>query len=121
MGYSHIYRALPQYVSPTSPAYPWVLGAVETFGYIVISQWLVFVLGLFYIGFALRYWRVSKFAPVLLGFNIPAMILPLVVLFMSMAGTPRYTFFGIVMIHASHLFAIGLYRERQKLKIQHNM
>jgi hypothetical protein len=104
-------------VSPENPGFFKPL--IGTLGYIFLSQSWLLLIGFCYFLIALRYVRVSPFAQVLLGYNAVSMLMCGIIFFMSMAGTPRYTYISVVMINASHIFAFGLYqdlkRRRKKL------
>ncbi|WP_139016840.1 hypothetical protein [Candidatus Odyssella thessalonicensis] len=110
-GYSQLDAILSRFLPPHTPLYARVKSMVETLGYIFLSQLLVSGLGVLYLFLGLIYWRRSQLARILLGFTLPAFLLVAILAVLSMAGIPRYTFFSSVMIHASHLFAIGLIAE----------
>jgi len=83
--------------------------------YIFMSHITVIVLGVLYFILAIRLWRTTKYATVLLGFSATALSMVVLLFFMSMAATPRYTFMSIIMIHAAHIFA---YKCLAKLRLQ---
>jgi len=83
-------------------------------GFIFLSQSWLLLLGFCYFFIGLRYMSVSPFAQVLLGYNAVAVLMVTILFFMSMAGVPRYTYISTVMIHASHIFAFGLYQDLKK-------
>lgn len=77
--------------------------------YTLMSHLLIVVLGIAYFILALVNWKVSKAAPILLGFTAIALLMVGLLFFMSMAGVPRYTYISIVMVHAAHIFAYQSY------------
>jgi hypothetical protein len=78
--------------------------------YIFMSHLPVVILGAGYFILSLLSWRYSPAAPVLFAFSSIALLMVGILFFMSMAGTPRYTFISIVMIHAMHVFAYVCYK-----------
>ncbi|MBM3610872.1 MAG: hypothetical protein FJX18_05050 [Alphaproteobacteria bacterium] len=87
-----------------------------TLGFIFLSQILLLVSACFYFYLGLRYCRKSPFAQVLLGLNSLGLLMIGLIFFLSMAGTPRYTYIMPLMVQASHIFALGLYLDLKKGK-----
>lgn len=116
VGYSHVDRVLSKVLAPDTQLYTWVRNIIDIVGYVFFSQLLVFVLGIIYFSCSIIYWRRTKLAPIVFGFTFSALLFAGIIFFMSMAGTPRYTFFSTVMIHGCHLFALGMYLEIKKRK-----
>jgi hypothetical protein len=79
--------------------------AVGGIFYLLMSHLPVVILGVCYIILALYNWNKSLSSRALLGFNATAMVMVILLFFMSMAGTPRYTYISVLLIHASHIFA----------------
>lgn len=52
----------------------------------------------------------------LICFNAIGLIILMALFFCSMAGTPRYTYIMICMVHASHVFAYSCYKDYRELK-----
>lgn len=75
--------------------------------FIFMSHLPVILLGIVYLLLALRVWRKSQAAHVLFNLCATALLMVLLLFFMSMAGTPRYTYISILLIHAGHVFAIA--------------
>lgn len=111
VGYSHVNPVLAKFITPGTTLDIWMKKIIDVLGYVFFSQLPIVLLGLVYFVASLIYWKRYKLARVICGFTAPALGLIGILLFMSMAGTPRYTFFSVVMIHSCHLLAIGLYRE----------
>ncbi|WP_156956726.1 hypothetical protein [Candidatus Odyssella acanthamoebae] len=114
VGYTHVDRLLPQIIDPETKAFSIVKGIIDLMGYAFVSQFLVILLGVIYFVASVVYWRRSKLAPIIFCFTSMALLFIGILLFMSMAGTPRYTYFSLVMIHGCHLFAIGLFKSVRK-------
>lgn len=73
--------------------------------YIFMSHLPVIVLGIMYLVFGLLNWSKQASARVLVAFTATGLSWVGLLFFMSMAGTPRYTYLAIIMIHAAHIFA----------------
>lgn len=116
VGFSHYDAVMGAVVDPASSVYPILKSALGVIGYLVLSQLPIILLGIAYFVAAIVYWRQSVCARVMLGFTSISFIMLGIFFFMSMAGTPRYTYVSLVMIHACHVFALGLYRERQSVR-----
>lgn len=86
----------------------------STLFYAFMSHFPVVVLGVFYFILSIVGWRHSKAAPVLLGFSSITLLMVGILFFMSMAGTPRYTYISIIMIHSMHAFAYICYKDTSK-------
>lgn len=113
-GFDHALHALSN-TSMDSSMYQVVNIVIGSLFYILMSHFLVIVLGVGYFGLAIYSWKSSKAAPVLLGFTSVALLMVSILFFMSMAGVPRYTYISIVMIHAAHIFAYKCYADRKRI------
>lgn len=82
--------------------------------YIFMSDLPVLFLGVFYLGLSLRYWHKTNAAKVLFGFSATALLMLTLLFFMSMAGTPRYAYLSVVLIHAANVFALATYYSKKK-------
>lgn len=112
--YTYVDKMLKFYFVEGTKKYEIVSKILSILGYVFLPQLGFFFLSAFYIYFALLNWNKTDLAKILFAFNLMSCILASVLIFMSMAGTPRYTFFNIVMINSSHLFAIGIYKFNRK-------
>lgn len=77
--------------------------------YLFMSDLPIIMLGVFYLYLSLRYWRKSNTAKALFGLSATALLMIALIFFMSMAGTPRYAYLSIVLIHAATAFALATY------------
>lgn len=118
VGYSHVNPVLAKFITPGTIYDVWIKKIIDVLGYVFFSQLPIVLLGAVYLLTSIIYWKRSKLARIMTGMTVPSFCLMLILLFMSMAGTPRYTFFSAVMIHACHLFAIGLYREIKNTNVK---
>lgn len=84
--------------------------------YAFMSHLPIIILGVLYFAVAIVGWRYSKAAPVVLGFTATGLFMALILFFMSMAGSPRYTYISIVMINVMHAFAYICYKDSKKHK-----
>lgn len=112
--YTYVDKMLKFYFVEGTKNYEIVCKVLSILGYIFLPQLPFFLLSAFYLYFALLNWNKTNLAKILFAFNLMSCILASVLIFMSMAGTPRYTFFNIIMINCSHLFAIGIYKFNRK-------
>lgn len=110
VGFTHYDAVMGRIIDPASSFYPVLKTIIGGMGYLVLSQLPIILLGIAYFAAGILYWRQSPCARILVGFTSISLIMLGIFLFMSMAGTPRYTYVSLVMMHACHLFAIGLYR-----------
>lgn len=102
--------ALNATIPPDSSLYPVAYAIVATLGYLFLSHFLVIALGTCYLVLSLMAWSKSRAAPVLLCFSSLALLMVGILFFLSMAGTPRYTYISIIMIQCSHVFAYMCYQ-----------
>lgn len=100
-------------VPKNSPLYGAIDFIYGSLFYIFMSHLPVVILGLGYFILSIITWRYSSAAPVLLCFSSISLLMVGILFFMSMAGTPRYTFISIVMVHAMHVFAYTCYSARK--------
>lgn len=84
--------------------------------YAFMSHLPIIILGACYFAIAIIGWHYSKAAPVLLGVTATGLLMTLILFFMSMAGSPRYTYISIVMINVMHAFAYVCYKDSKKHK-----
>jgi hypothetical protein len=112
--FTYVDKLVKYYFVEGTRDYEIVSKIASVLGYIFLPQLIFFFLSAFYLYFALSNWSKTDLAKILFAFNFMALLLAFVVIFMSMAGTPRYTFFSIVMINASHVFAMGVYQVNRK-------
>ncbi len=120
VGYSHVDRLLSRITNSETKVFFLMKGIIDIIGYLFVSQLLIMALGLIYFIASIVYWRRSRFAPIIFGFTSMAFMLIGILLFMSMAGTPRYTYFSLIMIHGCHLFAFALFKSISKQEVSHN-
>lgn len=92
----------------------YVVGRV--LGYLFMAHILTVLLCFFYIGLALKTLRTTWAAKPLLAFNITGFLMVVMLLFLSMAGTPRYTYITICMVHLSHFWAYLCYKAYKREK-----
>lgn len=121
VGFSHLDTVLGMVMTPGTTLYANVKAVVGALGYLFFSQLPIILLGLVHFILALRYFRQCPCAPIVVGFTSVSWIMMTILFFMSMAGTPRYTYVSLIMIHGSHLFAVPLYqmfwRQRKKTTV----
>lgn len=98
--------------APNSIAYLAVNVIVGTVFFILMSHLPIIILGVFYMYLAIHYWCKTNAAKVLFAFSGTALLMVIVLLLKSMAGTPRYTFVSVVMIHAATIFAYACYASK---------
>lgn len=101
--------------APGTILHTWSNFFIGAIFFIFMAHLPVVILGLAYIYLAIKSWGQSIAAIPLLAFNLLALAMVGLVFFMSMAGTPRYTYVAILMIHASHVFAYKCLKLKRKL------
>ncbi len=78
---------------------------LKTTCFVLLSHALTVILATLYCLLAWVTRRMTPAAIPLFCFNSTGLMMVLVLLFFSMAGSPRYTYITVCMTHASHLFA----------------
>lgn len=73
--------------------------------YFLMSHFPQVVLCGIYMILALMWWRSAKYAPILFAMSAISLLMVAILFFMSMAGTPRYTYISIIMANFGHVFA----------------
>ncbi len=73
--------------------------------FIFMSHLPTIILGVGYFIIAVRYWHKIPSARILGAFSAAALLMVGLLFFLSMAGTPRYTYVSILLINAAHIFA----------------
>jgi len=111
VGFEFFQQFLTHVVDSKSVIFAIIYPIMGLLGYIFLSQFPVVILGIAYFMASIIYWRKSKVAPIIFGFTSIAMLMLVIIFFMSMAGTPRYIYVSVVMIHACHLFVMRMYQE----------
>ena len=117
VGFDKIITEIQKIIPQHSPFYAIIHGTVAGLSYIFLSHLLYVLVGIFYWFLAIFSWNKTPAAPVLFGFSSVGLLLLAILFFMSMAGTPRYTYMTIVMVNASHLFAYMCWQARGRHNI----
>jgi hypothetical protein len=90
--------------------YKFLYWTARIIAYLTMAHFLPILLGFVYFFLGLACLRTSWAAIPLICFNGVGIVMLLVLFFCSMAGTPRYTYINICMLHASHVFAYLCYK-----------
>lgn len=88
--------------------------AVGATFFVFMSHFPIIFAGVIFWLFSIYAWRKSKAAPILFANTSVTLLLIAILFFKSMAGIPRYTYFSIVIILASVLFAYKCWLDVQK-------
>jgi hypothetical protein len=86
---------------------------VGVLGYIFLASFIPVLLAFIYLILAIYCLCRSiniEYAMPLLFFNSIAVSMVMIIFFFSMAGTPRYVYISVCMLHASHLFAYECFK-----------
>jgi hypothetical protein len=98
----------PKLIMPHTPpsfASPTFINLFKIFGTLFIAPFLAILLGIFYIILAIKALPYHKAAIPLLFINLISLDMVIMLLFFSMAGTPRYIYISVCLTHASHALA----------------
>lgn len=120
-----IYGSIPGYsrylelIEPYAMTHPFMFKALngigKMVGFILLAHTLLPFFALFYFYKGIRGWRASRFSiPLVFSSGCSLLFLLMGILFfMSMAGTPRYTYLCALLIAHCHLMAYFLCKERK--------
>ena len=111
--YKHVDKLVKYYFVEGTRDYEIVSKIASVLGYIFLPQLIFFFLSAFYLYFALSNWSKTDLAKILFAFNFMALLLAFVVILCLWQGLEIYIF-SIVMINASHVFAMGVYQVNRK-------
>lgn len=111
-GFSHIQTSIEKISSKGTLPYTLLHQTAKIIAFLTMSHVIPIMLGLLYFIFGLSCLRISWAAIPLVSFNALGLAMTFVLFFCSMAGTPRYTYISICMLHASHIFAYLCFNAR---------
>ena len=123
MGYQHVDNFMNASIKPYLDNYPKIyefLNKIIGFlGYIFLSQIVVFILSLFsiiFLTFNLIIKKTNKYFAPAFFLNFTGILLCSIILFKSMAGTPRYTYIMVCLFYSSIPFLIEYVKKRNLIK-----
>lgn len=104
-GFDLYVNAIEKIAAKDSAFYKILYGVGRVLGYLLMAHLLTVLLCIAYIILALKTLRKSWAAKPLLAINLTGLMMVVMLLFLSMAGTPRYTYITLCMVHLSHFWA----------------
>lgn len=122
-GFMYVPQALSHIGTPETPLYRVLYASLAIIFYALMSHINAAILCLIYLAYSVKMQTRSWAAMPLLYFNAIGLTALLILFFCSMAGTPRYTYILVCMVHASHVFAYQCYRAKplKKLSFMHRL
>jgi len=116
-GFMYVPQVLSHIGTPEMPLYRVLSATLGIVFYLLMSHINAAVLCLVYLAYSIKMKARSWAAMPLLYFIAIGLSVLLVLFFCSMAGTPRYTYILVCMVHASHVFAYQCYQSRTLKKL----
>lgn len=114
---------ITDFISRVVPEMPFIeknlIGLAKIPCYLFLAHFMTILLGIFYFGLSVATYYQNKYqrASIPLFFlTSTALFLVFILLFCSMAGTPRYTYLSVVLINGAHGFAYVCWRDFFKYK-----
>ncbi len=109
-GFMYVPKVLSLISTPDTTLYRVLYSSLGFAFFVFMSHINVAILCLIYLLYSAKMNQQSWAATPLLFLNAIGLMTLLMFLFFSMAGTPRYTYVLVCMVHASHLFAYQCYK-----------
>lgn len=112
-----LYHPSFKYIDKIFKNYSTVYFLANFIAYVIMSNLIPAILCFMYFILGIFALRVTIWPAVsLMFFNAVGLAMLLVLFFCSMAGTPRYTYIMVCMVHASHVFAYLCFKNLRTLK-----
>jgi hypothetical protein len=104
-GYNHVKNISDKYLNPEGPFYSAIVKIIRLISYLVSGHITVALISVLYCLFGFFTYKKSWHGRALLLLNGVSVTMLGLLFFLSMAGTPRYTYIVMCLTHASHAFA----------------
>ncbi|MBP6104021.1 MAG: hypothetical protein KA508_03040 [Gammaproteobacteria bacterium] len=116
-GFMYVPQVLSHLSTPETPLYRVLYASLGILFYVLMSHMNAAILCLVYLAYSVKMQARSWAAMPLLYLNAIGLSVLGILFFCSMAGTPRYTYILVCMVHASHVFAYHCYRAKPLKKL----
>lgn len=114
-GFSHIPPLIEKLTPPSTTLYKSLYATTGALFFLTMSHLIPVILAIIYFILGIASWRIHWSATPLVYLNGTGLSMIFVLFFCAMAGTPRYSYITICLLHASHAFAYLCFQARRKV------